>query len=442
MRSTLFLIALSSAMLCSFCVYGQDVPAQQGGNVVKLSIGEMFSLADANNSSIKAHSTATLEALEGVKVAKNAYLQNIDISVSASYNGDGTVWDRDFTDIMSAEIPSFGNSFAVEVSQVLYTGGAIKHSIQMSSLASQMAQLNSQKNRSEIHFLIAGNYLELCKICNHQQVLASHIGQVTKVLEQMRVRAREGAALQNDVTRFELLLQNLEYNKVKLDNAREIINTQLNIALGLDEGTVIEPSEICIDSLQDNGDWEQQALNSAYGIRMAGTATRMSQEKLQITKSERLPKIAVYATNSLNGPVTFEIPVLDKNFNYWGFGIGLKYNLGNLYKTGKKIRQEKLAVTRAAQQEQVATEGILLGVKAAQISYREAYVLLKTKEKSVELAQENYNLVNYRYNNGLALVTDLLDASSQSLDARLQEVNARINILYNYYKLQYLSGIL
>ncbi|MBR2456990.1 MAG: TolC family protein, partial [Bacteroidaceae bacterium] len=78
----------------------------------------------------------------------------------------------------------------------------------------------------------------------------------------------------------------------------------------------------------------------------------------------------------------------------------------------------------------------------AHIKYKEAYTLLETKRKSVELATQNYDVVNYRYVNDLALITDLLDASSQKLDAELQAVNARINILYHYYQLHYISGTL
>lgn len=73
-------MALLSTMLCSLCVYGQNVSPVQGEQKVALSIEEMFSLADKNNHTIMSHNTAVLEAREGVKVAKNAYLPNINIS--------------------------------------------------------------------------------------------------------------------------------------------------------------------------------------------------------------------------------------------------------------------------------------------------------------------------------------------------------------------------
>ncbi|MDR3047808.1 MAG: TolC family protein, partial [Bacteroidales bacterium] len=87
-------------------------------------------------------------------------------------------------------------------------------------------------------------------------------------------------------------------------------------------------------------------------------------------------------------------------------------------------------------------EQISLALNEAFVHYKEAYVLLETKEKSVELAAQNYKVISYRYENDLALLTDLLDAASQKLDTELQTINAKINIIFNYYKLKYISGTL
>ena len=60
----------------------------------------------------------------------------------------------------------------------------------------------------------------------------------------------------------------------------------------------------------------------------------------------------------------------------------------------------------------------------------------------MELADENYSVVMNRYANDLALLTDMLDASNTKLSAEMALVNARIQMLYNYYKLKYLTHTL
>ena len=67
---------------------------------------------------------------------------------------------------------------------------------------------------------------------------------------------------------------------------------------------------------------------------------------------------------------------------------------------------------------------------------------LNTQEKSVDLANQNYDVISNRYKNEMALITDMLDASNSKLAAELQLVNAQINTIYNYYKLLFISGTL
>lgn len=438
MRKTSFLIVPLWAVLCTIHVCAQTDGAQ------RLTIGQMFELAERNNSRIKAHTTAVKQAQAEVKVAKNGYLPSVDASLSVSYNGDGMILDRDFNYFMKAEIPEFGNNFALEVSQVIYAGGAISSGVKLSELQAQIAALDADRNRQEVRFLIVGNYLELCKLDNQLEVLDSHLAQTEKVLADMRLRHEQGTALHNDITRYELQLQNLDYLKTQLINTRQILNNQLAVALGLPETVAIQSGDIRIDTLseRDARHWQDEALQSAIPIQMAETAVQMSEQKRRLSHSDRLPKVALFAMNNLTGPVTIEIPALDKNFNYWAVGVGVRYNIGSLYKANRKVRADKLGIRRAQEERTVAEEQIRLGVQAAHIKYKEAYTLLETKEKSVQLATQNYDVVHYRYANDLALITDLLDASSQKLDAELQAVNARINILYNYYRLHYISGTL
>ncbi len=61
-----------------------------------MSLDEMFALADSLNSTIKVSNLAVSEAEAGEEVARNAYLPSIEASVSASYNGDGYIMDRNW----------------------------------------------------------------------------------------------------------------------------------------------------------------------------------------------------------------------------------------------------------------------------------------------------------------------------------------------------------
>lgn len=76
------------------------------------------------------------------------------------------------------------------------------------------------------------------------------------------------------------------------------------------------------------------------------------------------------------------------------------------------------------------------------MNFMTSFTDLRTREKSVELADENYAVISNRYENGLALLTEMLDAGSMKLSADLALENARINVVYNYYKMKYLTNTL
>ncbi|WP_366934472.1 TolC family protein [Prevotella sp.] len=88
----------------------------------------------------------------------------------------------------------------------------------------------------------------------------------------------------------------------------------------------------------------------------------------------------------------------------------------------------------------VAAETVNNNMQQAYTMHKQSFVELRTQQKSVELAQQNYQVVSNRYNNQLALITDMIDASNIKLNAELQEVNARINIAYIYYTVRYAAG--
>ena len=85
-------------------------------------------------------------------------------------------------------------------------------------------------------------------------------------------------------------------------------------------------------------------------------------------------------------------------------------------------------------------ENVSLAVKADHIRYLEAYEELKTRQKNAELAERNYMTVATRYSADMALITDMLDAANARLDAEEQLAEARINIVYHYYKLLFTTG--
>jgi len=408
-----------------------------------VTLEELFETAEANSVKLRPSFTAEEEARRDVDIARSKRLPDINANLSLSYIGDGFTTDRDFSDYQKAPIPHFGNGFAIEVEQPVYTGGAITNGIKLAELKSTAARLVTEFQRDNIRFRLAGQYLDIYKQTNLRNVVENNISQARKVLTEMQARHEQGVALQNDITRYELLVSNLELQLIKINNTIDILNHDLVTTAGLPEGTVVEPdTTILSHSLPVTGEewWQQEAANNSPSLSLARSEVDINRKAEELVRSERLPKIGLRAGWSIDGPILVEVPPINRNLSYWYVGVGVSFNISSLYKSNKSLSKSREATRKAIEQLDATREDINLGVKADYIRYLEAYEELKTQQKSVELAERNYRTISTRYNAGMALITDMLDAANSKLDSEQKLVNARINIIYYYYKLLFTSG--
>jgi outer membrane protein TolC len=229
-------------------------------------------------------------------------------------------------------------------------------------------------------------------------------------------------------------------------DAAAIVNHQLVSTLHLGDEVNIVPDTTMLDaalpSALSQSEWQQQAAASNAGLQQAQLARDMSRQQLRLERSARLPKVAVVAEDHLDGPILVEVPTINSNFNYWFVGIGIQYNISSLYKNNHSVRKAKLDARRADEEHSYASEQIEQAVQAQYTNYLTAYTELQTREKNVQLANEHYDVVQRRYENELALLTELLDADNMKLTAELDLVNARVDLIGSYYQLRYITNSL
>ena len=428
-------------LLCITVLCSQGLCAQTR----QMGIEELFRLADEQSKSIQTYRTGTEAAEEALKAAKAQRLPDVNVSLSASYWGNGKLWDRDFSNAMTIDMPHFGNNFALEAQQVIYTGGAISSGIRQAELGKLLAELDLQKNVQEIRFLLVGHYLNLYKLDNQIKVLQKNMELTDEVIANMKARREQGTVLKNDITRYELQKEQLNLQLTRVKDARRIANHQLVTTLHLSEDTEIAPDTSLLERqilTFTEEDWLDMAEANNIVLKQTQATIRMNEQKVKQERAERLPHISIVAAEHLDGPITIEVPVLDNNFNYWYIGIGVKYNISSLFKNNRKLKQARLNVRQAQEQRQLAQEQIENAVQEGYVNFLTTFTDLRTQENSVRLADENYHVTDNRYKNEMALLTDMLDASNMKLTADLGLVDARINILYNYYKMKYITHTL
>lgn len=419
-------------------------PAGATSDTLRLTLTDVFTRIENENQTMSMLRTAQEAAEEGIKSAKNARYPEINAELNVSYIGNSFLTDRNFSNYTKAPSPHFGNGFTLEAQQVVYAGGAVNAAVKMAEHEGHMSEAVISKSRQGLRLMAAGEYLDLFRTDNSIKVYKENIALTTKLIEEINARREQGLALAADVTRYELRLEMLKLDLVRLQNTREIMNYRLVNSLGLPEGTVISSILGDEEDMRDRSrqNWQEIAADASPEMKVSGIKTDMALTRQKLVRSERLPKIAVVAYENFNGPITFEIPPIDKNLNIWYVGLGIRYNFSSLYKSGHKLKQAAIEVRQAEQAKNVTEENLRNDVQKAYADYMQSYVELETSEKSLQLADENYERIHDRYMEQLVLVTDMLDAFNMKLDAELGVSAANAEIQYRLCCLRYAAGIL
>ncbi len=419
-------------------------PAGATHDTLQLTLTDVFTRIENENQTMSMLRTAQEAAEEGIKSAKNARYPEINAELNVSYIGDGFLTDRNFSNYTKAPSPHFGNGFTLEAQQVVYAGGAVNAAVRMAEHEGHMSEAVISKSRQGLRLMAAGEYLDLFRTDNSIKVYKENIALTTKLIEEINARREQGLALAADVTRYELRLEMLKLDLVRLLNTRESMNYRLVNSLGLPEGTVISSILGDDEDMRDRSrqNWQEIAADASPEMKVSGIKADMALTRQKLVRSERLPKIAVVAYENFNGPITFEIPPIDKNLNLWYVGLGIRYNFSSLYKSGHKLKQAAIEVRQAEQARNVTEENLRNDVQKAYADYMQSYVELETSEKSLQLADENYERIHDRYMEQLVLVTDMLDAFNMKLDAELGVSAANAEIQYRLCCLRYAAGVL
>ena len=419
-------------------------PAGATSDTLRLTLTDVFTRIENENQTMSMLRTAQEAAEEGIKSAKNARYPEINAELNVSYIGDCFLTDRNFSNYTKAPSPHFGNGFTLEAQQVVYDGGAVNAAVKMAEHEGHMSEAVISKSRQGLRLMAAGEYLDLFRTDNSIKVYKENIALTTKLIEEINARREQGLALAADVTRYELRLEILKLDLVRLQNTREIMNYRLVNSLGLPEGTVISSILGDDEDMRDRSrqNWQEIAADASPEMKVSGIKADMALTRQKLVRSERLPKIAVVAYENFNGPITFEIPPIDKNLNIWYVGLGIRYIFSSLYKSGHKLKQAAIEVRQAEQAKNVTEENLRNDVQKAYADYMQSYVELETSEKSLQLADENYERIHDRYMEQLVLVTDMLDAFNMKLDAELGVSAANAEIQYRLCCLRYAAGIL
>jgi outer membrane protein len=420
--------------------YGQD----SLGNT-PLTLPAAFSLALHNSVQLQIRHTAVDLAKQQTEIEKLGRLPDLNTGIAYGYLSSSQDWTPNFAHHFVSILPHHLTQFTVDASEAIFAGNRVNNSILKASLEEQVAVLSLNKDEIDIKFLVAAGYLDIFRLIDEQIVYINNTRLARERLRNILNLRKQGIVTQNDVLRTELTIS--DYELATRDIGRSIIqqDNQLNIVLGLPDSARLIPDSTLtrgelpvgtVESLLD------EAYHENHDIKIAGKQKEIAETNIKLLKGERLPTLGVFANNNFQRPYLNSTPAVDVYYNYWTAGVGLSYNISSIYKSPKKIKAGYIGLDLTSKQDSLTRQNVEVGVRNAFVKYNQSLDELQTYRRDLRSAEENYRVVESRYYNQLALLTDLIDATNTKIEAELKVTNAEINRVYSYYALQKTIGTL
>ena len=357
---------------------------------------------------------------------------NLRLPVSQSDPADGDAGTTTSTPKVNQIM--FGQA---SFSMPLFSGFKLRNSVDASENIYKAQTFNAASTKEQLAMQAVALYVNLYKAHESVTLIQENLKSAKQRVTDFTAMEQNGLLARNDFLRAQLQASNVQ---LSLDDALKnvsIINYQLVTLLKLPEGTKIDPSDEYFK--KPAGITPSVSAEEAIGQRSDLEALRFQQKasesNVKIAKGDYYPAISFSA-----GYVALDIQNVAQVYNAVNFGVGVSYDIANIFKNSKKVKAAQSRAEESRQQVEIMTDRVKMQVQEANENYNLSLKQDKVYTEAVEQATENYRIVKDKYENGLNDTNDLLEADVEQLQAKINEAFSKGDITQRYYELLNASG--
>lgn len=389
-----------------------------------LSLQDCIKIAMQNQTDVVVAKNNVRAARSRSDKAFASYLPQLSIQNNAFVTGLGSVLNKSTT------------GTAGNVSLNIFDGGLreLNNVSARYGVAQSKAQL--ERTTQTTVFNVTKAYYNVLRAKRLAEVAEANVKYNQGLKEQVETRAQLGSAAQVDVLPVEAQLANAQLNLVTAKNSVRISMLDLQSSIGMspdanfdvqDVGNVPDPE---IGMLQQ---YVKQAEGSRPDIQSSKASAGIARAAVKSAWVNIFPR-PVITGNYQKG--------IEGGFSSSGGQVvgGIVFNIFDGGANRAALREAQAQRANAEQQEKQVQRDILVQVEEAYLNLTSSQEKLAASKVSLESAQKNYDVQKDRYNQGLAITLDLINAELQVITAQTNEVQAR----YDYYtaisQLDYVTG--
>ena len=323
-----------------------------------------------------------------------------------------------------------GTIAGVTAVQPIFAGGQIINGNKLAKVGEDVSRLQLQLSENEVEKQTEQYYWQLISLQEKMKTIEAVEALLADIYKDVDVAVRAGVAMRNDLLQVQLRQNDVESQKVKLQNGIGIVRLLLAQYCGLNnEQFFVESTEITDGSSQQviKQNCDQALLGTAeYQLLNKQIEATKLQRKMEIGKN--LPTIGVGAGYNYHN-------LLDNDHTFGMVFASVSVPISDWWGGSHAVKRKKIAQQQAEEQLVDNSQLLKIRMQNAWNNVEEARQQLQIAQRSIEQAEENLRLNRDYYKAGTSKMSDLLEAQlfyQQSLDRRTDAFADYQNKLLEY----------
>ena len=327
----------------------------------------------------------------------------------------------------------WGANAGLSLSQALFDKSVLT-GLDAAKATREFYRLSQQLTEEQVLEQVATNYYQVLVQRQKIGVLDSTIRNSQRVQRILEGQYKNGLAKKIDVDRVAVNISNLESQRQLLVNGVALLENQLKFYMGMPINTPIVIPDAELRSIQPQAVAMNEAINadSRTEVRLLKQQEGLLNYQKESIKSEYYPSLSLSGNYSYQG-LGNSVPLFkgqSKGINWFdaaSVSLNLRVPIFNGGATKSRIRQTETSIKKLNEDIANTTLALNLAFENAKTQINNSIITLNAQKKNVQLAQDVFNNTQNNYNNGLASLTDLLNAETSLTEANNNYSSALLN---------------
>ncbi len=325
----------------------------------------------------------------------------------------------------------------VVFNQSVFTGlKAADESVDVSVLA-------AQRTREQVAYEIAALYYSAQINQVQKRIVEANLNQLDSLMQITELTVQAGTGMAIDVNRLKVNKTNLLTQRANLEQAFDQQVNLLRLQMGLAPDAPLAISEeVGVESWMMEAMADPDPLRSTE-IQLLDKQITMNEYNVRIIRQSHVPTLAVFANGSLQAQ--------SNEFNFWentdekwfsavAIGASLNIPVFDGFRRSSQLRQAEIDLLKAQQQAGNARDAYSIQFDNADARLTTSRAATKAQQDNRQLAEEVYQLTRFRYQQGVAPLSDVLNAETAMKEAQTNYLSSLVQQQLSWLEWMRFSG--